>query len=141
MSEVQKQYAAMTNPDGGDDISHGAVTRREIRNNGQTEVVCVDRPGPGGACHEYLISQAEGPLSFFLVMFQKGAVSCDEEVNGCQMEDLIAICIDRLQGFQAGGFQCAENAMALTHLEEALRWLDLRTEGRTVRGIEGTNYM
>ena len=115
------------------------VIRREVRNNGQTEVVCVDEPGPGGACHEYLISQEEGPLSFFLVMFQKGPIANDDDVNGCQIEDLIAICMDRLEGFQSGDFPCDENANALFYLKQALQELDHRTADRIARNVEGTN--
>ena len=136
MKEEQEQITKMTNPDTGDDISHGAVVRREIRNNGQTEVVCVDQPGPGGVCHEYLISQAEGPLSFFLVMFQKGPITCDEDVNGCQIEDLIAICIDRLEGFRNGPFSCDENEEAIFCLESTLVWLEDRTADHETRGLK-----
>ena len=60
-------------------------------------------------------------------------------VNGCHNEDLIAVVIDRLQGFQAGEFSCRENAIAITKLEEALLWLNKRTQDRIRRGVEGTN--
>ena len=54
-------------------------------------------------------------------------------------EDLIAIVIDRMQGFQSGQFKCRENAVALTKLEEALMWLRKRTQDREDRGVEGTS--
>ena len=54
-------------------------------------------------------------------------------------EDLIAIVIDRMRGFQSGDYACRDNAIALTKLEEALMWLRNRTNGREARGVEGTN--
>lgn len=112
--------------------------RREIRNDGQTEVVCVDAPGRGGACHEYLISQSEGWMSFFMVGFQNGPITEPDDVNGCQTEDLIAICIDRLEHFQKGEYACAENQKALRHMQFAMLELEQRTSDRKERGVEGT---
>jgi hypothetical protein len=37
-----------------------------------------------------------------------------------------------------GTYACKENACALTHLEEALMWLQKRTRDRMARGVEGT---
>jgi hypothetical protein len=39
----------------------------------------------------------------------------------------------------AGPYACRENAIALTHIEEALMWLQRRTVARIKRGVEGTN--
>lgn len=71
------------------------------------------------------------------VTFQRGAVA-DKGVNGVTNEVLLAILIDRLQGFQQGEFACEENALALTRLEEALSLLKARSESRILRGVEGT---
>ena len=101
-----------------------------------TSVYAVDEPAVGGASHEYVIltgiSEKVGNVTF-----QKGPVK-QAGTNGCFIEDLIAICIDRLTGFQSGDFACRENAKALTKLEEALHWLDHRTKDRQSRGVEGT---
>ena len=110
-----------------------------------TEVCVIDEPGDGGACHEYYISpsnlhETEIAGGFGFVKFQKGPVK-ENGVNGCHQEDLIAIVIDRLQCFQAGDFACRENALALTKLEEALHWLNHRTNDRRMRGVEGTNKL
>lgn len=62
--------------------------------------------------------------------------------NGAFVEDLIAVVIDRIRFYQqaAGGrFQCRQNALAVTKLEEALHWLDDRTAERERRGVEGTH--
>lgn len=70
------------------------------------------------------------------IYFQDGAIQ-DVGVNGCQISDLIQICLHRLQGFQAGAFACRENALAITKLEEALMWLEKRRQDRIERGVEG----
>lgn len=108
-----------------------------------TEVNVLDEPGEGGAYHEYQVcnidkNPPETDIPFATVHFQNGPVQL-KGVNGCFQEDLIAICIDRLRSFQAGGFACRENARALTKLEEALHWLHHRTSDRQNRGVEGTN--
>jgi hypothetical protein len=111
----------------------------------ETKVVCLDEPGAGGACHTYEVrpnvpQNADGtdPLgpSFATVYFQDGPIK-ESGPNGCQNEDLLAIVIDRLEDFQTDTFACRENAYALTHLEEALMWLNKRTADRRARGVEG----
>ena len=114
-----------------------------IGSNRFTDVLVMDEPGEGGACHEYYISRADDadivPVGEFgHIKFQKGPVK-ENGVNGCHQEDLIAIVIDRLRSFQAGDFACRENALALTKLEEALHWLNHRTNERIDQGVEGTN--
>ena len=111
-----------------------------------TQVSCLDGPGQGNACHEYRISRVDNPSSlretrlgeFGDVHFQNGPIQ-EFGVNGCHNEDLLAIVIDRLRGFNSGEFRCRENALALTKLEEALHWLNARTEDRQNRGVEGLN--
>ena len=108
-------------------------------------VEVVDTPVPGGICHEYLISNANAKSSdnsgvFGFVNFQKGPVS-EEGVNGCFMEDLLAIVIDRLELFQSGEYACRENALALTKIEEAMHWLNHRSNKRRERNVEGTSII
>ena len=109
-------------------------------------VQVADEPGAGGACHEYYISRApqtsyEATLpagEFGFVRFQNGPIG-ESGVNGCHQEDLLAIVIHRLRGFQSGEYACRENALALTKLEEAMHWLNHRTSERQKRGVEGTS--
>ena len=105
-----------------------------------TMVMCKDEPGAGGACHEYLVGASNDTVVFANVSFQNGAIK-ENGVNGCQNEDLIAIVIDRLQGFQSGDFNCRENAIAITKLEEAMLWLNKRTNDRISRGVEGMSVV
>ena len=91
------------------------------------------------AVSEYTIVSAEDPGRIFATLsFQDGPIK-EAGINGCHNEDLIAIVLDRLTFFQQGPFSCRENALAITKLEEALHWLNHRTQERIRRGIEGTH--
>ena len=105
-----------------------------------TKIFAVDEKGEGGANHHYLVEQITDTETkqFADVLFQKGPIKV-HGINGCCDEDLIAIVIHRLQGFQKGEFSCRENAIAITKLEEALLWLNKRTAERIRRGVEGTH--
>jgi hypothetical protein len=104
--------------------------------NDTISVLVVDEPGAGGACHEYEVILPNGKKT--PISFQNGPI-LESGVNGLTQEVLIAICIDRLKGFQSGQFACRENALALTKLEEAQHWLQHRTKQRMARGVEGTH--
>jgi len=114
-----------------------------IGTNEFTEILIDDKPGDGNIYHKYYISRVNR-LRFDLISdfgsikFQKGPVK-EAGINGCHQEDLLAIVIHRLRGFQSSEFACRENALALTKIEEALHWLNHRTTERTKRGVEGTN--
>ena len=71
------------------------------------------------------------------IHFQEGPIK-ENGVNGINNEDVIAMVIRRLQGFQDSPFSCRENAVAITKLEEALMWLRRRTSARENRGVVGT---
>lgn len=111
------------------------MRKLEIGDERFTAVYAVDEPGVGGASHEYVIltgiSENVGKIKF-----QEGPVM-ETESNGCFIEDLISICMDRLEGFQSGNFPCLENAIAFVKLSEALEVLDKRTKDRQRRGVEG----
>ena len=106
------------------------------------ETLVMDERGVGGANHKYRVvsKDTNTPRVLGDINFQNGPIK-EKGVNGVQNEDLIAICIDRLQGFQSGDFKCRENAIALTKLEEAFMWLKKRTNDRIDRGVEGMNIL
>lgn len=112
-------------------------THKVNQANDKLEIVVKDEAGAGGACHEYLIHGTDNNR-VFEISFQNGAIN-EHGVNGLTQEILIAICIDRLEGFQSGAFACRENAIALTKLQEAKMWLEKRTRDRMDRGVEGTH--
>jgi hypothetical protein len=108
--------------------------------NDSIDITAMDGPGPGGASHEYNITMnhGNGTAHGAEIRFQKGPMS-EAGVDGVSNEALLAIVIDRLQGFQSGDFKCRENAIALTKLEDAMHWLQHRTLARVARGVEGTS--
>lgn len=105
----------------------------------QLNINVVDEPGQGGACHTYVITYqtSVGGVACQQIDFQNGPIK-EFGVNGITQEALLAIVIDRLRSFQSGPFSCRDNAIALTHVEEALMWLQRRTLERIKRGVEGT---
>jgi hypothetical protein len=70
-----------------------------------------------------------------------GRVGSDERIepNGAFVETVIAIAKDRIEFYQGNGFSCRENALAITKLEEAMHWLNARTQRRVKSGVEGTH--
>ena len=56
--------------------------------------------------------------------------------DGTTNEELLEILIDRLN-YLNNKFPCRENAVAITHIETALLWLNKRTNDRLKRGVEG----
>lgn len=72
------------------------------------------------------------------IHFQEGPIK-ETGVNGVCNEDLIAMVIARLEGFQDSPYNCRDNEKAIEKLEEALMWLGKRTRGRINRGVEGTS--
>jgi hypothetical protein len=65
----------------------------------------------------------------------------DERIdpNGAFVETVIAAALQRIQFYNEGKFRCRENSLAITHLEEALHWLNHRTQEREKRDVEGTH--
>lgn len=113
----------------------------DIGSRDHTHIKSTDEMGPGGAYHDYEIEclhDLNGTCA--TIHFQKGGI-VEAGINGCSIEDLIAICIDRLNCFQAGLFRCRENALAKTKLEESMMWLDARTRDRRKRGVEGNSIL
>ena len=99
--------------------------------------------GPGGAYHDYDIYPAdsipgETELPLACIEFQRGARKDENARHGVLDTDLLEIVRDRLKAFQAGPYATRENACALTHIEEALMWMNKRVEDRAERNVLGT---
>jgi hypothetical protein len=75
-----------------------------------------------------------------IVHFQEGPIN-EAGVNGVSNEDLIHMVICRLEHFQKSQYSSRDNALAITHLEDALLRLRKRTIGRESRGVEGTSVV
>lgn len=114
--------------------------------NDQIMLTAEDEPGSGGAHHHYMARYPDAKHSdehvkvfeYQTIKFQNGPIA-EAGVNGITHEVLLAILIDRLECFQKGPFSCYENAIALTHLQDAQHWLQHRTRARMARGVEGTH--
>lgn len=120
------------------------IQKREKLN----DVYSVDEKGPGGAHHKYIIckydettwqngNNSEGVLSE--IQLQCGPRKEENSIHGVIDTDLLEIVRDRLKSFQAGPFSSRENACALTHIEEALMWMNRRVEDRIERNVLGKN--
>lgn len=129
------------------------LTQHKIEGlNDSINIIVMDGPGPGGACHEYRIEpiaddHPQGAINPCDIHFQNGPIA-ENGVNGISNEALLAVVIDRLEGFQSGDFACEENRYALHYIEQALGTLHRRTRDRLIggplsahdqRGVEGTN--
>ena len=112
--------------------------------NSALRLTADNEPGLGGANHRYTIHgmrDAEPPIGVpqsVTLEFQNGPIK-EFGTNGLTQEVLLAVLIDRLEGFQSGPFACDENAEALFHLKRAVSFLNARTEKRVERGVEGTH--
>ena len=112
------------------------IQKREKLN----DVYACDEIGNGGANHNYSISGADEPSTIYsVIQFQNGARKLPDSIHGVLDTDLLEIVRHRLQAFQKGQFATRENAVALTHIEEALLWMNKRVEDRIERNVLGTN--
>lgn len=116
------------------------IQKRENLN----EVFRADEKGPGGAHHEYHIVLNDGnekdvANDVVIIQLQKGPRKEENSIHGVIDTDLLEIVRDRLKSFQAGPFSSRENACALTHIEEALMWMNRRVEDRIERNVLGRN--
>lgn len=106
------------------------------------EVLVVDAPGAGGACHEYVIQRKDTDIvqdkTLCEVSHQNGPIQ-ENGVNGVTNEALLAIVKHRLEGFQSGNFPSEYNANALAGVNFSLANLEARTQDRKNRHVEGRN--
>ena len=111
------------------------IQKREKLN----DVYAIDEIGNGGANHKFSISTKYEPAIILATLqFQNGARKDINATHGILDQDLLEIVRCRLQGFQNGMFPTRENAVALTHIEDALMWMNKRTEDRIERNVLGT---
>lgn len=91
--------------------------------------------------HKYVAANFENPEGGQTIQFiekvPKGDTTELITVNdGTTNEELLAVLLDRMNYLQSK-FPCRENALAITKLDEALLWLNKRTQDRLKRGVEG----
>jgi len=105
---------------------------RDADNGNASHVYWLDRP-----TNKAPVEGGEAVVRT-VIAFQHGPIQ-ENGINGLTNEALLAVVIDRMEGFQAGPYACRENAIALTKMQEAAHWLEHRTAARTRRGVEGTS--
>ena len=125
------------------------------KRNKLNDVYRMDAPGAGGASHRYEIVKAGAERVFIKtptlgydsfksedivgdIVFQHGPRAEESSVHGVLDTDLLEIVRDRLKAFNQGEYATRENALAITHIEEALMWMNKRVEDRAERGVLGT---
>lgn len=118
------------------------ITSHKINECNEAIKITADERTQGNASHRYVIDIVGGaPESggqVTLIAFQRGPIK-EVGTNGVTNEALLAILIDRMEGFQAGPYACEENAIALDGLRTAQNALHSRTKARVARGVEGTH--
>lgn len=92
------------------------------------------------APHLFTVNKVEDGEELVRISFQNGPIK-EAGVNGVNNEDLIAMVIRRLEGFQNSDFACKENEKAIEKLQESLMWLRKRTMDREARNVEGTHIV
>lgn len=109
------------------------ITRHKIvENDRQPWLFAGENVAPGNAPQAYAI--VIGDNEDEAVATRIDFISIDKP--GVTNEALLAVVIDRLEGFQSGPFACDENQTALDHARDSLAALHSRTRERFARGVE-----
>jgi hypothetical protein len=94
-------------------------------------------PAAGNASHVYLAFLDDAQV--LAVQFQHGPRNEPGSTPGAIDAVLLTVLLDRYRGFQAGPFSCRDNAIVITHLEDALLRMKKRADDRAHRGVLGKN--
>jgi hypothetical protein len=82
-------------------------------------------------------TDAEIETPYIKITFQHGPVP-EVGINGCRVEDVIEVLVQKLLDFQGRDLACEENAQALYHLEMAREAMLLRQKRRLEQGVINT---
>lgn len=74
---------------------------------------------------------------YIRVVYQSG-IPTEVGVNGCRIEDVIEVAVDKLERFQSGPLACEENAEAIRFLKLARQSLSERIQRRREQGVWNT---
>jgi hypothetical protein len=92
--------------------------------------------------HKYIAHNFENKENGQTIQFiekvpkEQGSTELVTVNDGTTNEELLEVLIDRMSYLQSK-FPCRENAIAITKLDEALLWLNKRTQDRVKRNVEG----
>jgi hypothetical protein len=81
-------------------------------------------------------SDAVVDKEFIHIVFQHGHPS-EVGVNGCRVEEVLDVLVEKLLDFQGRDLSCEENRIALEHLHHAREALLLRRKRREEQGVLG----
>jgi hypothetical protein len=76
------------------------------------------------------------------IRWQEGPLGRGEDrqkPNGAFVETVLQAVVQRIEHYNDTKFRCRENSLAVTHIQEAIHWLQHRTAERERRGVEGTH--
>ena len=82
-------------------------------------------------------SEAVIDLPHIKITFQHGHPQAVGN-NGCKIEDVIDVLVEKILDFQGRDLNCEENATALYHLDLAREALMLRRRRREQQGVIGS---
>lgn len=112
------------------------------------DIYATDEIGPGGSHHRFaIVKHSDAKLdnldiveqrSVQTIQFQCGPRNDENSTHGVTTVDLLEIVRNTLTSFQEGPYASKENQHAVNHIEEALLWLNKRTEDRIERNVLGT---
>jgi hypothetical protein len=102
---------------------------------------------PDGSMIYHLFDNEIRPYNFIYVRHDVNSISFNIQrgpiqengVNGCQVDTMIETAKVILEKLNEGAYRCRENSCAITHLDEALHWLEARRLNRVSRGVEGSS--
>lgn len=109
------------------------------------KVETADLRASDSAHHAYKISvevkaqtsnETDQTVHEVVLQFQNGGLK-EVGANGITDQALIAVVLDRMRSFNEGQFRCRENSMIITKLEEAMLWMEKRSNDRARRNVEG----
>lgn len=113
-------------------MSTREITDHHVGTDTGLRAFASEPDGPAGPCNSYVLGEVQGDAitnCLAVLRFQDGPPA-DQGRNGVTMEALLAICLDRLAGFQFWTGVDRHNAEAMQHLERALEALKDRTRER-----------
>jgi hypothetical protein len=90
--------------------------------------------------HKYGLAHFETGGDGETIQFIEKDAAMNTLNDGTTNEEVLSMLIDRLK-FLGEKLPCRENSIAVTKCEEALLWLNKRTQDRRERGVEGTSKM
>ncbi len=97
-------------------------------------------PKAGNASHTYEVHDEDDQgAELACIWFQHGPRGEPGSESGVLDASILAILIDRYEGFQSGPFACSENEVVLGHLRGALAGMKARAIDRANRGVLGTS--